>query len=49
MSLNDAIPVALRAKIKEALDELGAQRAIAPVTMPTGWISSIVAVPKDML
>ena len=40
------IAVALRPKLKEALDDLVAQDVIAPVTTPTEWISSIVAVPK---
>ena len=40
------IAVALRPKLKEALDDLEAQDVVAPVTTPTRWISSIVAVPK---
>ena len=40
------IAVALRPKLKEALEDLVAQDVIAPVTTPTEWISSIVAVPK---
>ena len=40
------IAVALRPKLKEALDDLEDQGVIAPVTTPTRWISSIVAVPK---
>ena len=40
------IAVALRPKLREALDDLVAQDVIAPVTTPTEWISSIVAVPK---
>ena len=40
------ITVALRPRFKEALDDLEAQDVVAPVTMPTRLISSIVAVPK---
>ena len=38
--------VALRAKIKETLDELHSSGVIEPVTKPTPWISSMLAVPK---
>jgi len=38
--------VALRAKIKETLDELHSSGVIVPVTKPTPWISSMLAVPK---
>ena len=40
------ITVALRSKLKEALDDLEAHSVIAPVTTPTKWISSLFAVPK---
>ena len=40
------IAVALRPQLKDTLDALEAQGIIAQVTMPTRWISSIVAVPK---
>lgn len=40
------IAVALRPQLKDTLDALEAQGNIAQVTMPTRWISSIVAVPK---
>ena len=39
------VAIALRPKLKEALEDLK-QEVIAPVTTPTEWISSIVAVPK---
>ena len=38
--------MALRPRLKEALDDLEEQDVVAPVTMPTRWINSIVAVPK---
>ena len=38
--------MALRPQLKDTLDALEAQGIIAQVTMPTRWISSIVAVPK---
>ena len=38
--------MALRAKVKEALEDLVKQEVIAPVTSPTAWISSMVTVPK---
>ena len=37
---------ALRAKIKESLEELHSTRVIKPVTTPTPWISSMLAVLK---
>ena len=40
------VPVALRTKVKEALEDLEQQEVIAPVTSPTAWISSMVTVPK---
>ena len=40
------IAMALRPQLKDTLDALEAQGIIAQVTMPTRWISSIVAVPK---
>ena len=41
------VPVALRTKVKEALEDLEQQEVIAPVTSPTAWISSMVTVPKS--
>ena len=38
--------VALRPRLKKALDDLEAQDVMALVTTPARWISSIVAVPK---
>ena len=38
--------VALRDKIKESLEELHSSRVIEPVSRPTPWISSMLAVPK---
>lgn len=38
--------MALRAKIKETLDELHSSGVIEPVTKPTPWISSMLAVSK---
>ena len=40
------VPVALRAKVKEALQSLEKQGVITSVTTPTPWISSMVGVPK---
>lgn len=40
------VPVALRRKVKEALEDLEQQEVIAPVTSPTAWISSMVTVLK---
>ena len=40
------VPVALRDKLKETLDDLQQQDIIAAVTTPTAWISSMVVVPK---
>ena len=40
------MPVALRPKIKEKLDELVQRKVIAPVTEPTEWVSSMLAVIK---
>ena len=40
------VPVALRAKVKEALQSLENQEIITSVTTPTPWINSMVAVPK---
>ena len=34
------VPVALRTKVKEALEDLEQQEIIAPVTSPTAWINS---------
>ena len=38
--------VALRDKIKETLEELHSAKVIQPVSKPTPWISSMLAVPK---
>ena len=38
--------VALRNKIKEILEELHSAKVIQPVSKPTPWISSMLAVPK---
>ena len=38
--------MALRAKVKEALEDLEKQEIVTPVTSPTAWISSMVTVPK---
>ena len=40
------VPVALRTKVKEALEDLEKQEIVTPVTSPTAWISSMVTVPK---
>jgi hypothetical protein len=40
------VPVALRARVKDKLDELEARGIIAKVTEPTEWISSSVVVDK---
>ena len=40
------VPVAVRAKLKDSLDDLQSQQVIAPVTCPTEWISSLVVVSK---
>lgn len=40
------VPVALRSKVKGALEDLEKQDIVAPVTCPTAWISSMVTVPK---
>ena len=40
------VPVALRAKVKETLENLEKQEIVTPVTKPTPWISSMVTVPK---
>ena len=40
------VPVALRDRLKDTLDDLTKQNIIAPVTKPTPWISSMVVVPK---
>ena len=41
------MPVALRDRLKKTLDLLVEQDILAPVTEPTPWISSMVAVPKS--
>ena len=40
------VPVAMRARLKDSLDELQDQQIATPVTQPTQWISSLVVVPK---
>ena len=40
------VPVAVRPKIKEKLDELVQRNVITPVTEPTQWASSMLAVIK---
>ena len=40
------VPVALRDRLKEELDELVGQEIITPVTEPTKWVSSLVLVNK---
>ena len=40
------VPVALPAKVKEALEDLEKQEIVTPVNSPTAWISSMVTVPK---
>ena len=40
------VPVALRDKLKETLDDLHQQDIIEAVTIPTAWVSSMVVVPK---
>ena len=40
------VPVALRTKVKEALEDLEKQEIVTPMTLPTAWISSMVTVPK---
>ncbi len=41
------VHVALRDRLKETLDQLVEEDILAPVTEPTPWISSMVAVPKS--
>ena len=38
--------MAMRARLKDSLDELQAQQIVTPVTQRTQWISSLVVVPK---
>ena len=40
------VPIALRPKIKEKLDELVQQKVITSVTEPTEWVSSMLAAIK---
>ena len=40
------VPVPLRARLKETLDDLVCQEILAPVEQPILWISSMVVVPK---
>ena len=40
------VPVPLRARLKETLDDLVCQEILAPVEQPTSWTSSMVVVPK---
>ena len=41
------VPVALREKVKQKLEELSQRDIIEPVTAPTRWISSMVEVVKN--
>ena len=40
------VPVALRDRLRNTLDEMVQQDIVAPVTQPTPWISCVVVVPK---
>ena len=40
------VPVALRERLQETLDDLVQQDILAPVTEPTPWVNSMVVVPK---
>jgi len=40
------VPVALRQRIKEKLDELVERKVLVPVTEPTQWVSSMLAIVK---
>ena len=40
------VPVALRDRLQETLDDLVRQEVLAPVTQPTAWVNSMVVVPK---
>ena len=40
------VPVVMRARLKDSLDELQAQQIVTPVTQPSSCISSLVVVPK---
>ena len=40
------VPVALRPRIKNKLDELVDRKVIIPVTEPTQWVSSMLAIVK---
>ena len=40
------VPVAIRDKVKAALDDLVKKEVVAEVKQPTEWISSMVTVPK---
>ena len=40
------VPVALRDRLQETLDDLVQQEVLAAVTRPTAWVSSMVVVPK---
>jgi len=41
------VPVAHRENLQKTLDDLVKQEVLAPVTRPTEWVSSMVAVPKS--
>lgn len=41
------MPVAHRENLQKTLDDLVKQEMLAPVTRPTEWVSSMVAVPKS--
>ena len=40
------VPVAIRERLRETLEDLERQEIVARVTTPTSWISSMVVVPK---
>lgn len=41
------IPIALKDKVKNKLDEMVAQNLIVPVQQPTDWVHPVVVVPKS--
>ena len=41
------VPVALREKLQQTLQDLVKQEVLAPVQGPTAWVSSMVVVPKS--
>ena len=40
------VPVALRERLQDTLDDLVQQNILAPVTEPTPWVNSMVVIPK---